>query len=339
MFWRARFNRGRMAAALAASLTLSASGWAEPRLTVATPTATANVQIWNGHGYTRPALFDWLKKAPADIRDYGRETFRRKNTAAILIVIASTALLLVADQYLVDKAHNLGDHLGITHTQYQKTFLELPIPGVKKKPGIEGPFDSGSALYFIGDGWVDLGLAGSFLGYGLAKSDNRALRTSSELAESILAGGTVVQVLKHVTGRESPFTTNTPGGVWRFFPNQFDYASNVPKYDAFPSGHLCAAMSAVTVIADNYPEHTYVRPVGYTLMGVLGFQMLNNGVHWASDYPLALAMGYGFGKIAVRKGRTEQGAAVHFYPMALRGGAGVTAICHFGPGAEQGRES
>ncbi len=321
------------------SLMLSATALADGSAAVAVSTPAANLQIWNGYGYTRPGLFDWLKKTPADIRDYGRETFRRKNTKAILIVIASTALLLVADQYLVDKARNLGDHLGITHTQYQKTVVELPIPGAKKKPGLEGPFDSGSALYFIGDGWVDLGIAGSFLGYGLARSDNRALRTSSELAESIIAGGTVVQVLKHVTGRESPFTTNTPGGTWRFFPNQFKYAKNVPKYDAFPSGHLCAAMSAVTVIADNYPEHTYVRPVGYTLMGMLAFQMLNNGVHWASDYPLALAMGYGFGKIAVRKGRSGTGADVHLYPMAMRGGAGITAICHFGRKGKEGRES
>jgi len=30
---------------------------------------------------------------------------------------------------------------------------------------------------------------------------------------------------------------------------------------------------------------------------------MNNGVHWAGDYPLALAIGYGFGKIAVDNGR------------------------------------
>jgi hypothetical protein len=31
--------------------------------------------------------------------------------------------------------------------------------------------------------------------------------------------------------------------------------------------------------------------------------MLNNKVHWASDYPLAIALGETFAKIAVRKGR------------------------------------
>ena len=40
-------------------------------------------------------------------------------------------------------------------------------------------------------------------------------------------------------------------------------------------------------------------------MGLLGYSMLNNGVHWASDYPLGIALGYAFGKLAVRNGRTR----------------------------------
>ena len=30
--------------------------------------------------------------------------------------------------------------------------------------------------------------------------------------------------------------------------------------------------------------------------------MLNNGVHWFSDYPLSITMGYAFAKIAVTRG-------------------------------------
>jgi hypothetical protein len=41
------------------------------------------------------------------------------------------------------------------------------------------------------------------------------------------------------------------------------------------------------------------------MMTMLGLQMMNNGVHWASDYPVALALGYGLGRIAVRRGRQE----------------------------------
>ena len=34
------------------------------------------------------------------------------------------------------------------------------------------------------------------------------------------------------------------------------------------------------------------------------FGMVNNGVHWASDYPLGIAMGYVFGKAATQLGRS-----------------------------------
>jgi hypothetical protein len=119
------------------------------------------------------------------------------------------------------------------------------------------------------------------------------------LFEGLLAVGLVTQSLKHLTGRESPLVRTEPRGAWRWFPNQLDYFRNVPKYDAFPSGHLATAMLTVTVISENYPEYVFIKPLGYSLMGLLAFQMLNNGVHWLSDYPLALAIGYVFGKSAV----------------------------------------
>lgn len=35
--------------------------------------------------------------------------------------------------------------------------------------------------------------------------------------------------------------------------------------------------------------------------------MVNNGVHWMSDYPLALGIGYVVGKFAVSSGRKKVG--------------------------------
>ena len=90
---------------------------------------------------------------------------------------------------------------------------------------------------------------------------------------------------------------------WDFFPNQIEYHKYVSSYDAFPSGHLAAFMSTLTVITENYPEYPIIKPIGYTLMTLLSIQMMNNGVHWASDYPLSIAMGYYLGKIAVDNGR------------------------------------
>lgn len=150
----------------------------------------------------------------------------------------------------------------------------------------------------LGDGKSQFALGGAFAAYGLLKSDNRALRTGSQIVQAVLASGTVVQVLKHITGRESPFVRTSPRGTWRFFPNQIDYLKHVPVYDAFPSGHICTALATVIVIAENYPETTWIRPVGYVISGLVGVGMVNRGIHWYSDYPLGLAIGYAFGMIA-----------------------------------------
>ena len=50
-----------------------------------------------------------------------------------------------------------------------------------------------------------------------------------------------------------------------------------------------------------YPEKKWIKPVGYSLIGLTGFAMMNNKVHWAGDYPLAIALGYVAGCITVNR--------------------------------------
>jgi hypothetical protein len=151
---------------------------------------------------------------------------------------------------------------------------------------------------FVGDGRPQFGLAAAFAAYGFIAKDNRALRTGSQIVETILASGTVVQVLKHITGRESPFVSSRPGGKWDLFPNQIEYAKHVPHFDAYPSGHVTTALATVTVVIENYPEWWWARPVGYLAVAGLAVSMGNTGIHWYSDYPLAVVLGYSFGMIA-----------------------------------------
>ncbi|HUI10401.1 MAG TPA: phosphatase PAP2 family protein [Bacteroidota bacterium] len=157
---------------------------------------------------------------------------------------------------------------------------------------------------WVGDGRPQFGLAAVFAAWGFVAKDTRALRTGSEIVETILASGTVVQVLKHVTGRESPFVSTEPGGRWDLFPNQIEYSKHVPHYDAYPSGHVTTALATVTVVIENYPEWWWARPVGYAAIAGLAFSMGNTGIHWYSDYPLAVVMGYSFGMIAAHPSAT-----------------------------------
>jgi len=150
----------------------------------------------------------------------------------------------------------------------------------------------------IGDGTTQFALAGSLGAYGLIFKDQKALRTGSQIVQAVLASGAVIQVLKHVTGRESPFVRTTSTGVWKIFPNQIDYHRSVPNFDAYPSGHICTSLATVIVVAENYPDVKWIRPVGYAFTTLVGLGMLSNGIHWVSDYPLGLFIGYYFGMLA-----------------------------------------
>lgn len=266
--------------------------------------------------YPKPHLLTFVLRIPGDLKDWWKTTFRRENALGMALIVAGTGILIAEDQWIVDKAQELGDRLHISRTHRQKTLVSLKVP--LTEISFQGPHDSGSALYFLGDGWLVFGIAGGYWGYGLARTDHRALQTASQIGESVLASGFVVQALKHVTGRESPFVATRPGGRWKFFPDQVEYHKNVPHYDAFPAGHMAAVAAAWTVMKENYPEYRFLRPLGVVWLGLLGFAMLNNGVHWASDYPLGIALGCAFGRIAVDKGRTR-----HVTPVLVGNGIGL----------------
>jgi hypothetical protein len=250
--------------------------------------------------YRMPSRWDWIAKPIPDVGTWFKETFRRENTWPILGVTALTLVLMRYDQELIDAVQRGGDKIGIPpNVDNTRTVLSIG------KAQLRLPSDVGSVIYFFGDGWTHLSAGAAFLGWGLSHDDPRAVQTGSQVFEAVLSAGGLTQVIKHLTGHEDPVRATKPGGRWRLLPNQRDYFKNVSSYDAFPSGHLATAMATVTVIAENYPEVGYVRPVGYTMMTMLALQMMNNGVHWASDYPVALAIGYGLGHIAVRQGRKE----------------------------------
>ncbi|HAT72693.1 MAG TPA: hypothetical protein DCS63_07740 [Elusimicrobia bacterium] len=249
--------------------------------------------------YARPGLWRTIGAGPSDWGLFVKESFKKESLPWLAAIGASTLILIEYDQKIFDNTQRLGKKLNISREDKTKTYLK--IGGVSV---FRGPSDLGSALYFLGDGWVNLGLFGYFETYGLIKKDWRAAQTGHQLAEGLLVTGFTTQVMKRVSGRETPRAATAPRGVWRMFPSFKDFQAHRTRYDAFPSGHLATCMMTVTVIAENYPEKKYIKPLGYALVGALSFQMVNNGVHWASDYPLGLALGYGIGKAISSGGRT-----------------------------------
>jgi len=251
--------------------------------------------------FYKPRPFDFIKNVPSDLAQFGKTVVAKENIPTVCLLVGTTAVLMALDQPLLDAAQRFGRyiHLDASH-KFNRVSINI---GSLKAPIVDVPQNLNSSLYFIGEGWPSILVAGGFWGYGIIKDDYRARQTSSELTEMFFTLAITCQTLKRVAGRQSPMNSSTPGGEWHPLTKPATYASNVSNFDAFPSGHLATVMATITILSGNYPDNKYIKPVGYSVMGLVGFAMMNNGVHWAGDYPIAIAIGYTCGKIALSRGK------------------------------------
>lgn len=255
--------------------------------------------------YFRPKPFQFIKYVPSDLYNLGKSAISRQNLPKLGAIIAGTAVLTLIDQQVTDAAQQFGRYINLSaaHEFTRIKVFNLPV--------LDLPGNLNAAFYFLGEGWPSIMIASGFYSYGLMAHDYRALQTTSQLSEMFFTLAVATQLVKRVTGRQSPFRAMdppegvkaVPGGTWHPFISPKNYQKSVSNHDAFPSGHMATAMATVTILAGNYPDNKYIKPIGYSLMGLLGYSMLNNGVHWLSDYPLAIAIGYTCGKIALSRGR------------------------------------
>ncbi len=253
--------------------------------------------------------FSWysmITNVPGDWVSFGGKYADKSYLPIYAFLTASTAYLIVKDPETWNYANKLYNK-GTFNKRFSDFFTEFG----------DGRSQFAFALCFAIGGWIG--------------NDSRALRTGSQIVEGVLACGGFVQVLKHITGRESPFISTKAGGVWRWFPNQIEYHKHVPAYDAYPSGHIATSMAAFIIIAENYPEYKWIEPTGWGLAACIGVGMANQGIHWYSDYPLGLALGYGFGKVITRW-NTRSGSSrstkkicnVSFFPYIYGTSNGIT---------------
>lgn len=200
---------------------------------------------------------------------------------------------------------------------------------------INNPYVSKASCYtvFIGDGKFNLITAGLFSIYGFAAADSKALKTSSNIIESVVSTGLLVQLLKRMFGRESPIAASHSSGKWDLFPNLKKYEKNQARYYAFPSGHISTLTATVTVIANNYPEESWIKPVGYSAIGLVGVSLVSKGMHWYSDLPLGIYLGYTLGNIIAPQKKTSNNSEENhlaIYPvMTVRNNPGLGIIYHF----------
>lgn len=252
--------------------------------------------------YPKPKPFGFIAKIPRTFYESAGMAFNKKSLPRWGIMAASTGVLLLLDERLLRGTQNFSHYIHLDNTRIYHDVVGFKI-GSQQVTIYEAPGNLNTFFYQIGEGLPSLLVCAGLAIYGNVKNDYRARSTATQIAQTFVAMGISTQLMKRVFGRESPYLATAPGGAWRPFPNWKTYQHHVPAYDAFPSGHMATLMATAVVLSDNYPEKHWIKPVGYSLMGLVGLAMINNGVHWASDYPLAIGLGYVTGKATVKLNR------------------------------------
>jgi membrane-associated phospholipid phosphatase len=250
--------------------------------------------------YPRPKVFSFITGLPRNYANLGKEIVKKQNLKWLGLTAVVTGTLFAGDEKILSESQKVRD-IGVTEKHQYKILFD----------NIDIPTNTSAAMYHLGHGNTTLLIGLGFLTVGGIKKDYRALHTSTQVLEGLLTLGFITQGSKRVFGRESPHAKTKLRGAWHGFPGWSEYMENTSSYDAMPSGHVATLASTVTVIARNYPEVKWIRPVGYSLIGVLGIEMMNSGVHWASDYPLGFLIGYAVGTVVTNSKITKVEKETH----------------------------
>ena len=228
--------------------------------------------LLNSEGSNYLGFYHIITDVPKDFLDFGSSIFTKESIVPIVLLSTVTAGLIIYDQKTWEGTKEIVNRSN-TLNSFSHTFVE------------------------VGDAKWHLGLSGAALMFGYITDDMRLQNTAFQTAEAVIASGLFIQLLKRISGRESPAVYTTPGGYWDLFPDLGEYQHRQPEYYAFPSGHITSATAFLTVITENYSEVKWLKPVSYGIIGLLGISLVAHDMHWYSDLPLGIAIGYSFGKI------------------------------------------
>ncbi len=154
----------------------------------------------------------------------------------------------------------------------------------------------------LGDGGLNLGIAACFYVSGVIFKDEKAKETAKLSLMSLIHAGVLVQLLKHLAGRQRPKAANGedhwegPAGFFKRYKDNRDMF-----YDAFPSGHAITAWSAATVIAHMYNKSFVVPALCYSLATLASLSRVTEDEHWYSDVFIGAVLGFAIGKLVVKK--------------------------------------
>jgi len=145
-------------------------------------------------------------------------------------------------------------------------------------------------------------VGGLFLAHGLILRDPKSLDTGALALQAMVHSFLVVQVVKHLSGRQRPSWDGQD--VWHG-PYGFGrrYSEGFAKYDAFFSGHTVTIWSLATVLAHQY--RGWVGPIAYATAALAGMATVTEDLHWVSDVLVGAAIGYAIGRLVCLNRRRD----------------------------------
>ena len=175
----------------------------------------------------------------------------------------------------------------------------------------------------LGLGEWSLGAAGAFYLGGLIFKDKKAKETARLTFMTFIHTGIVVQLGKHLTGRQRP-SWNNGADDWHYLDGFFNrYKTNqLAQYDAFPAGHAITIFGTATVIAEMYKKTIWVPVLCYSIATACGLSRITEDTHWLSDVFLGAVLGFVIGKYVVKTRNRLQ--KLNIYPMANTHQVGVS---------------
>ena len=134
-------------------------------------------------------------------------------------------------------------------------------------------------------------LSAGFYFLGLAQHSRPVAALGMHTGEAIVLGGVLSEALAMAIGRARPLHDLTNPRDFRFGKGFSD-----DDYTSLPSAHVTVAFAAATAISEEVGQswpgaERVVRPVGYSLAGLVGVARMYKNKHWASDVVAGSGLG------------------------------------------------
>ena len=171
----------------------------------------------------------------------------------------------------------------------------------------------GSIFEPFGNGIITIPTLAAFYIFGHFDENYKAKQTALIATESFLITGLYTTILKVTLGRHRPSTGSSS--------NTFD--GFTIDHKSFPSGHTSTAFAIATVVANEYEETPYIKPISYGIATLTGLSRINDEKHWASDVFFGAALGYFVSKTILHLHNDRKGHHFTIYPRVDNNSGGL----------------